>query len=76
MRGPEPRGREGLHERSVLLPKETGYGKPIPQDWFERLLKELTDEFGGATSFSARPATACGAAAAKPSGTTSPSSRS
>ena len=39
----------------ILLPKETGGGQPISQQWFEALLKELTDKFGGATSFLRAP---------------------
>jgi hypothetical protein len=45
----------------ILLPKETGSGEPMRQQWFG-LLKELTEKFGGATS--SRPR-ACGKAAAK-----------
>jgi hypothetical protein len=37
------------HLVQILLPKETG------KDWFDRFLKELTDEFGGATSFLRAP---------------------
>lgn len=39
----------------ILLPKETGHGKPIGQKWFEDLLTELTGKFGGATSFMRAP---------------------
>jgi hypothetical protein len=39
----------------ILLPKETGSGHPISQTWFEALLKELTEKFGGATSFIRAP---------------------
>jgi hypothetical protein len=39
----------------ILLPKETGKGEPIGKDWFDGFLKELTDEFGGATSFLRAP---------------------
>jgi len=35
----------------ILLPKATGKGQPIGKDWFDGFLKELTDRFGGATSF-------------------------
>jgi hypothetical protein len=38
----------------ILLPKETGHGKPIGQ-WYEDLLTELTGKFGGATSFMRAP---------------------
>jgi hypothetical protein len=30
----------------MLLPKETGSGRPVPQSWFKKFL-ELTDEFSG-----------------------------
>ena len=43
------------HLVQILLPKETGKGEPIGKDWFDRFLKELTDEFGGATSFLRAP---------------------
>ena len=43
------------HLVQMLLPKQTGRGEPIGKDWFDRLLKELTDEFGGATSFVRAP---------------------
>lgn len=39
----------------LLLPKETGQGARIPKDWFDELMKELTDKFGGATSFVRAP---------------------
>ena len=39
----------------ILLPKETGKGEPVEQEWFENLLKELTAKFGGATSFVRAP---------------------
>ena len=39
----------------IMLPKQTGQGKPIEQSWFEALLKELTEKFGGATSFVRAP---------------------
>jgi len=40
----------------ILLPKQTGSGEPIRQQWFNSLLKELTETFGGATSFIRGPA--------------------
>jgi hypothetical protein len=40
----------------ILLPKETGDGEPVSQEWFASFLKELTDKFGGATSFVRSPA--------------------
>jgi hypothetical protein len=39
----------------ILLPKATGDGEPVSQQWFESLLKQLTDKFGGATSFVRAP---------------------
>ena len=39
----------------TLLPKETGKGEPVAKTWFENFLKELTAEFGGATSFVRAP---------------------
>jgi hypothetical protein len=39
----------------LLLPMETGQGQPIGAEWFESLLKELTEKFGGATSFVRAP---------------------
>lgn len=38
----------------ILLPKERG-GEPVSHKWFEGLLQELTDRFGGATSFARTP---------------------
>jgi hypothetical protein len=43
------------HLVQILLPKETGNGQPIGKDWLDGLLKELTDKFGGATSFLRAP---------------------
>jgi hypothetical protein len=39
----------------ILLPKTTGNDQQVSQQWFEKFLKELTDEFGGATSFVRSP---------------------
>jgi hypothetical protein len=39
----------------ILLPKQTGDGKPVTQEWFEEFLKELAEKFGGATSFLRSP---------------------
>jgi hypothetical protein len=39
----------------ILLPKQTGNGNQVEQKWFDSLLKELTDRFGGATSFLRAP---------------------
>jgi hypothetical protein len=43
------------HLVQIILPKETGSGEPVSQEWFEGLLKELTEKFGGATSFVRAP---------------------
>ena len=43
------------HLVQILLPKETGDGQPIGKDWFDGFLKELTEKFGGATSFLRAP---------------------
>ncbi len=43
------------HLVQILLPLLTGKGKDLEQDLFEDLLKELTDRFGGATSFKQSP---------------------
>ena len=43
------------HLVEILLPKATGNGEPIGQDWFDGFLKDLTDRFGGATSFLRAP---------------------
>ncbi|MBV9561983.1 MAG: hypothetical protein JOY90_16290 [Bradyrhizobium sp.] len=39
----------------MLLPKETGHGEKVSKAWFDHLLKDLTDKFGGATSFLRAP---------------------
>lgn len=39
----------------ILVPKETGKGEPVSKEWFNKFFKELTDEFGGATSFIRAP---------------------
>ena len=39
------------HLVQILLPKQTGNGQPIRKDWFDGFLEELTEKFGGATSF-------------------------
>ena len=43
------------HLVEILLPQETGKGQPIDKDWFDGFLKELTERFGGATSFLRAP---------------------
>jgi hypothetical protein len=43
------------HLVQILLPKETGNGQSISKDWFDCFLKQLTDKFGGATSFLRAP---------------------
>jgi hypothetical protein len=64
------------HLVQILLPKETGNGQPIGKDWLDGLLKELTDKFGGATSFLRAPGQVSGRAAAGRSKTASPSRKS
>jgi hypothetical protein len=39
----------------ILLPTRTGKGKAIGRHWFERLVGELTEKYGGATSFVRAP---------------------
>jgi hypothetical protein len=39
------------HLVEILLPTTAGDGQPVRQGRFEELLKELTERFGGATSF-------------------------
>jgi len=43
------------HLVQILLPKETGDGRSITKDWFDGFLKDLTDKFGGVTSFLRAP---------------------
>ena len=43
------------HLVEILLAQETGKGQPIGKDWFDGFLKELTERFGGATSFLPAP---------------------
>jgi hypothetical protein len=43
------------HLVQILLPKEAGTGQPIAKDWFDDFLKELSDQFGGVTSFLRAP---------------------
>lgn len=43
------------HLVQILVPLMTGDDKNLEREWFERLLKELTDRFGGATSFIQSP---------------------
>ena len=43
------------HLVQILLPTRTGTGQPVTQARFEELLQELTDKFGGATSFVRAP---------------------
>ena len=40
-----------FHLVEIILPKETGDGDPVGKTWFDELMNELTEEFGGATSF-------------------------
>lgn len=58
--GREERGSAGRHEPGIplvqiLLHTRTGTGQPVTQARFEELLQELTDKFGGATSFVRAP---------------------
>jgi hypothetical protein len=39
----------------ILLPTRTGNGQPVTQARFEELLQELTNKFGGVTSFVRAP---------------------
>ena len=39
----------------ILRPRKTGAGERVAQQWFDGLLKEMTDRFGGATSFVRSP---------------------
>jgi hypothetical protein len=39
----------------ILAPKVNGKGQLVTQEWFESFLKELTQTFGGATSFVRAP---------------------
>ena len=58
--GREERGSAGRHEPGIT-PRanppahENGHGQPVTQARFEELLQELTDKFGGATSFVRAP---------------------
>ena len=54
------------HLVQILLPKETGQGRPIGKEWFDGFLEELTGKFGGATSFLRARDRVCGKAAARP----------
>jgi hypothetical protein len=55
-------GRDGVtmakrsqHLVQILLPLITGKGEDLEKDVFDDLLNELTDRFGGATSFKQSP---------------------
>lgn len=39
----------------ILVPRFTGDGKPVNRSWFDALLKDLTERFGGATSYLRAP---------------------
>jgi hypothetical protein len=43
------------HLVQILLPKETGGGEPVSRQCFDHLFNELTDRFGGVTSFVRSP---------------------
>jgi hypothetical protein len=45
-----------MHLIQILLPLNDGEGRRFPADLFERLAHELTEKFGGATSFTRSPA--------------------
>jgi hypothetical protein len=45
-----------MHLIQILLPLNDGEGRPFPADVFERLAHELTEKFGGVTSFTRSPA--------------------
>jgi hypothetical protein len=47
--------KDSRHLVQILLPLTTGKGEGLKRDAFEDLLKELTDRFGGATSFKQSP---------------------
>lgn len=40
----------------ILVPTQTGKGAPVSKEWFDKFLQELTDKFGGATSYVRAPA--------------------
>jgi hypothetical protein len=39
----------------IIVPTVTGQGERVSKDWFEAFLAELTEDFGGATSFVRAP---------------------
>ena len=45
-----------MHLIQILLPLDDGEGLPFPPQSFERLAHELTEKFGGTTSFLRSPA--------------------
>ena len=45
-----------MHLIQLLLPLQDGNGKPFEQQKFERLSQDLTERFGGLTSYSRSPA--------------------
>ena len=45
-----------MHLIQILLPLNDGEGRRFPAQSFERLAHELTEKFGGATSFTRSPA--------------------
>jgi len=40
----------------ILLPLQDDEGQPFPSELFDRLARELTERFGGVTSFARSPA--------------------
>jgi hypothetical protein len=43
------------HLVQVVLPLVTGRGQKLERPWFDAFMHELTDRFGGATSFARSP---------------------
>ncbi len=43
------------HLVQILLPKSRGDGAPVAREWFKGFLGELSERFGGATSFLRSP---------------------
>ena len=47
--------KRSLHLVQILVPLMTGKNTRLEKSWFDELLQELTDRFGGATSFVQSP---------------------
>lgn len=43
------------HLVQILLPLITGDGQKLEKPWFDSLIRQLADRFGGATSFARAP---------------------